>query len=192
MRVALYLRISPNVLTTENQRLALQDVAANRGWQIVDVYEDTNISGAKGRDQRPAFDRLLRDAAKGKFDMIAAWSVDRLGRSLRDLVGFLGDLQAFNVGLFLHQQSLDTSTPSGRAMFSMCGIFAEFEQEMIRARVHAGLARARSQGKTLGRPRASDNTVEQIRALRAQGIGMGKIARQIGCGKSVVQRVCAG
>ena len=118
---------------------------------MVGFYEDAGISGAKGRDKRPGFDRLLKDATARKVDMIAAWSVDRLGRSLQDLVGFLTDLQALGCDLYLHQQALDTSTPSGRAMFQMCGVFAEFERGMIRERVNAGLARARSKGITLGR-----------------------------------------
>jgi DNA invertase Pin-like site-specific DNA recombinase len=107
----------------------------------------------KGKDQRPAFDALCRDATKREFDMVMAWSVDRLGRSLQDLVGFLSELHALKIDLFLHQQGLDTTTPSGKAMFQMLGVFAEFERAMIKERVRAGLARARSEGKTLGRPK---------------------------------------
>ena len=121
----------------------LEAVAARSGWQVVGVYEDAGISGAKGRDKRPGFDRLLKDATARKVNMIAAWSVDRLGRSLQDLVGFLSELQALGCDLYLHRQALDTSTPSGRAMFQMCGVFAEFERGMIRERVNAGLARGR-------------------------------------------------
>jgi len=191
VRVALYLRVSTDDQSTENQAMALREVADRRGWTIAEVYEDAGISGAKGRDKRPAFDRLLRDAIAGKFHLVAAWSVDRLGRSLTHLVGFLGELQAANVGLYLHQQSLDTSTPSGKAMFQMCGVFAEFERSMIVSRVHAGLARAKAKGKTLGRPRASAEVENKIRELRSSGMGMGKIAREVGCGVSVVQRVVA-
>jgi DNA invertase Pin-like site-specific DNA recombinase len=114
--------------------------------EIVHVYKDHGISGAKGRDQRPAFDQLIRDANQRKFDMVMAWSVDRLGRSLQDLVGFLSELHALHVDLFLHQQGLDTTTPGGKAMFQMMGVFAEFERSMIQERVRAGLRRAVAAG----------------------------------------------
>src|SRR5215469_10640664 len=177
MRAALYLRVSTTEQATENQRLALAEVAMRRGWEVVAEYEDAGISGAKGRDKRPGFNRLLKDAARGKYDIIMAWSVDRLGRSLQDLIGFLNDLRASNVDLYLHQQSLDTSTPSGRAMFGMLGIFAEFEREMIRSRVIAGLARAKAKGTRLGRRPISSAMEQDIRALRAQGRGMLAIAK---------------
>ena len=109
----------------------------------------------KGPERLPAFDRMLKAAVHRKFDMIAAWSVDRLGRSLQELVGFLGELKAATVDLFLHQQSLDTSTPSGPALLQMLGVFAEFEAAMIRERTRAGLFE-RAQGKRLGRPPRSE------------------------------------
>jgi len=146
-RVGIYLRVSTSGQTIENQRRELEAVAARSGWQVVQVYEDAGISGAKGRDKRPAFDRMLKDATARRIDMIAAWSVDRLGRSLQDLVGFLGELQAVGCHLYLHQQALDTTTPSGRAMFQMCGVFAEFELAMIVERVNAGFARARAEAR---------------------------------------------
>ena len=188
-RVGIYLRVSTNGQTTENQRRELEAVAERSGWQIVQVYEDAGISGAKGRDKRSAFDRMLRDATARKIDMIAAWSVDRLGRSLQNLVGFLGELQAVGCHLYLHQQALDTTTPSGRAMFQMCGVFAEFERAMIVERVNAGLARAKAQGKTLGRKPVTPAVEQRIRALRAEGMGILKIGKTLGVGTSVVQRV---
>ncbi|MET4607652.1 DNA invertase Pin-like site-specific DNA recombinase [Bradyrhizobium sp. JR4.1] len=188
-RVGIYLRGSTSGQTTENQRRELESVAARSGWQVVEVYEDAGISGAKGRDKRPGFDRLLKDATVRKVNMIAAWSVDRLGRSLQDLVGFLTELQALGCDLYLHQQALDTSTPPGRAMFQMCGVFAEFERGMIRERVNAGLARARDKGVRLGRRPIKASTEERIRELRAEGMGILKIGRTLGVGTSVVQRV---
>lgn len=188
-RVGIYLRVSTDSQTTENQRRELEAVATRSGWQIIGFYEDAGISGAKGRDKRPGFDRLLKDATARKVDMIAAWSVDRLGRSLQDLVGFLTDLQALGCDLYLHQQSLDTSTPSGRAMFQMCGVFAEFERGMIRERVNAGLARARAKGTKLGRRSVKPAIEARIRDLRAEGMGILKIGRTVGVGTSVVQRV---
>ena len=152
-RAALYLRVSTFEQTTENQELELRQVVGRIDCEIVKVYKDHGISGAKGRDKRPGFDALCRDAAKRQFELVMAWSVDRLGRSLQDLIGFLSELNSLNIDLFLHQQGLDTTTPSGKAMFGMLGVFAEFERAMIRERVRAGLARARANGKTLGRPR---------------------------------------
>ncbi len=187
--VVFYLRVSTNGQTVENQRLALQKVATAAGWEVVGEYVDEGISGAKGRDKRPAFDRMLNDATRRRFDMIASWSVDRLGRSLQDLVGFLGEIRAAGVDLFLEQQGLDTSTPSGRAMFGMAGVFAEFERSMIVERVNAGLDRARAQGKTLGRPRTSKEA--EIRASLAAGSGILKTAKLCGVGSSAVQRIKA-
>ena len=147
-RVALYLRVSTSEQTTRNQRRELRQVAERHGWDVVSVFEDAGVSGSKGRDERPGFDALMKAVARREIDMVAAWSVDRLGRSLMDLLAFLRDLHAKDVDLFLHQQGLDTSTPSGRAMFQMLGVFAEFERAMIRERVMAGLARARERDAT--------------------------------------------
>ena len=164
-------------------------VAARSGWEIVGLYEDAGFSGAKGRDKRPGFDRLLKDATARKINMIAAWSVDRLGPSLQDLVSFLTELQALGCDLYLHQQALDTSTPSGRAMFQMCAVFAEFERGMIRERVNAGLARARAKGTKLGRRPVKLSVEKHIRELRSEGMGILKIGRTVGVGTSVVQRI---
>ena len=188
-RVGIYLRVSTDSQTTENQRRELEAVASRSGWDVVGVYEDAGISGAKGRDQRPGFDRLLRDATNRKVDMIAAWSVDRLGRSLQHLIGFLTELSALKCDLYLHQQALDTSTPSGRAMFQMLGVFAEFERGMIRERVNAGLARAKAKGTKLGRRPVKPSVEARIRELKAEGLGILKIGRTVGVGTSVVQRV---
>src|SRR5439155_9685918 len=170
-KVALYARVSTDGQSTENQLRELRATIARHGWSIVAEYVDRGVSGAKGRKDRPRFDALLNAVARKEFDMIAAWSVDRLGRSLQDLVGFLGDLQSKKVDLYLHQQALDTSTPSGKAMFGMLGVFAEFERSIIQERVKAGLARARAKGKTLGRPKADTSIEERIRQLAAQGMG---------------------
>lgn len=188
-RVALYLRVSTDGQTTEHQRRELEARAAASGWQVVAVFEDAGISGAKGRDKRPQFDALLKDATRRKFDMVAAWSVDRLGRSLQDLVGFLSEIQAAGVDLYLHQQALDTSTPAGRAMFQMLGVFSEFERSIIQARVRAGLETAKAKGVKLGRPTVSRETETQVKQLLAQGVGQLKIAKTLGVGVSTVRRV---
>jgi DNA invertase Pin-like site-specific DNA recombinase len=189
-RAALYLRVSTTGQTVQNQRTELEKAAKAKGWKIITTYTDAGISGSKGRDQRPQFDAMLKDANRGKFDMIAAWSVDRLGRSLQDLIGFLVDIEGAGVDLFLHQQALDTSTPSGRAMFQLLGVFAEFERAMIQERVKAGLMRARQQGKCLGRPRIAPEKEKAIRIdLRQRKMGILKLAAKHGVGVSVVQRL---
>jgi len=153
-RAALYARVSTRNghQDPEVQLQALREVAARAGWLIVETYIDHGISGAKGRDKRPAFDRLLKDTTRRKFDLVAAWSVDRLGRSLQDLLAFLSDLKASGCDLYLHVQALDTTTPGGKALFQILGVFAEFERAIIQERVHATLANARAEGKKLGRP----------------------------------------
>lgn len=189
-RVALYLRVSTDGQTTDNQRRELETVVQQRGWQVVEVYEDAGISGSKGREQRPAFDRLMSDATRGKFSVVMAWSVDRLGRSLKHLVTCIEELRAVRCDLFLHQQALDTTTPHGRAMFQMCGVFAEFERSIIQQRVRAGLARAKSEGKKLGRPRIpTDIELQILDELRSGEIGIRHIARKNNVGVSVVQRL---
>jgi DNA invertase Pin-like site-specific DNA recombinase len=203
-RVGIYLRVSTDGQTTKNQRRELEAVAERSSWEIVGIYEDSGISGSNGRDKRPGLDRLLNDATARKINMIAAWSVDRLGRSLQDLVGFLNELQALGCHLYLHQQAIDTTTPSGRAMFQMCGVFAEFERAMIVERVNAGLARARAAGVEMGRGKRKDGRRsadeerwgmsraeldKRIRRLRKDGKGIIAIARIVGVGVGTVQRV---
>jgi DNA invertase Pin-like site-specific DNA recombinase len=162
------------------------------GCEIVHVYRDHGVSGSKGRDKRPQFDRLCRDATKRQFDMVMAWSVDRLGRSLQDLVGFLSEIHALKIDLYLHQQGIDTTTPVGKAMFQMMGVFAEFERAMIQERVRAGLARAKDEGKTLGRPKIEGVIEAGIRgALQKGDLGMHKIAARFGVGTGTVQRIKA-
>jgi DNA invertase Pin-like site-specific DNA recombinase len=172
VRAALYLRVSTDEQTTHTQYQELWAAAARAGWSIAEVFEDAGISGSKGRDQRPAFDRLHRAIARREIDIVMAWSVDRLGRSLQDLVAFLGELRAAGIDLYLHQQGVDTTTPAGRALFQMLGVFAEFERAIIVERVRAGLARARAEGKHLGRPRINGEIEQAIRMALATGKGI--------------------
>jgi DNA invertase Pin-like site-specific DNA recombinase len=192
VRAALYLRVSTDEQTTHNQYSQLWAAAARSGWTIVEVYEDQGISGAKGRDERPAFDKLHRAITRREIDVVMAWSVDRLGRSLQDLVAFLGELRAVGCNLYLHQQGVDTTTPAGRALYQLMGVFAEFERAIIVERVRAGVARAKAEGKHLGRPRINGETEQAIRAALAEGKGIRKVARECGVGTSVVQRIKAG
>jgi DNA invertase Pin-like site-specific DNA recombinase len=187
-RAVLYLRVSTIDQTTANQERELRQVAERAGWQIVHVYKDHGISGAK----RPQFDALHKAAARREFDVVMAWSVDRLGRSLQDLVAFLSEVHAAGVDLFLHQQGIDTTTPGGKAMFQMLGVFAEFERAIIQERVRAGLRRAKAEGKQLGRPRlASEVEAQILAALNAPGRieGVRKIAKRFGVDPGTVQRI---
>jgi DNA invertase Pin-like site-specific DNA recombinase len=188
-RVGIYLRVSTVDQTTDNQRLDLQRVASQRGWNVVELYIDHGISGSKDREKRPAFNKLCKDATNGKLDLVAAWSIDRLGRSLQHVVTFLNELRTMNVDLYIHQQSVDSSTPGGKAMLSMCAVFAEFERNMIIERVTAGMTRAKSQGKVFGRPKVSPAVEQHIRELRAAGHGFIKTSKLAGVGVSTVQRV---
>src|SRR6266436_565203 len=151
---------------SRNQRRELEAVAERSGWNVVKVCEDAGISGAKGRDQRPGLDAMMKAVNAKEFDMVASWSVDRLGRSLIDLLSILQGLHEKGVGLILHQQGLDTSTTAGKAMFQMLGVFAEFERGINRERVNAGLARAKANGTKLGRRRVKPSVEARILELR--------------------------
>lgn len=195
LRAALYARVSTDRQSTENQLRELRQAAERLGWEVVAEFVDRGISGAKGRKDRPQLDSLLKGVARKDFDVVASWSVDRLGRSLLDLVSMLQELHSTGVDLYLHQQGVNTTTPAGKALFGMMGVFAEFERGMIQERVRAGMARAKARGtktgNAIGRPSVSEATEDHIRELRATGLGMLKIAKQAGCGVSVVQRVVA-
>lgn len=190
-RAGIYLRVSTAGQTTANQLLELRRVAEQRGWMVAEIYEDAGISGSKGRDKRPGLDKLCKDASRGRLDIVMAWSIDRLGRSLHHVVTFMAELGEQGVGLYLHQQNVDSSTAAGKAMLAMCGVFAEFERSIIVERVNAGLARAKAQGRTLGRPKIHLAVETEIKRLRATGMGIGRVARQLGIGVSTVQRVAS-
>lgn len=189
-RVGLYLRVSTDSQTVENQLRVLTEVAERSGWTIVATYSDEGISGAKGRDKRPGFDSLLKAVSRREIDIVAAWSVDRLGRSLSDLVSFLSDLQGQGCDLFLHQQAIDTSTPSGRMLFQLLGVFAEFERSMIASRVKAGQARAREKGVKFGRPPTPPDRLAKVeRDLQKGAKSIRRIAKDARVSTATVMRV---
>ncbi len=191
-RVALYARVSTrNGQTVKNQLRELRAVAKQAGWQVVGVYKDEGFSGAKGREQRPALDAILKAATRREFDQVAVWSVDRLGRSLQDLIGTLRELHDVGCDLYLHIQGLDTRTSAGKAMFQMMGVFAEFERAMIQERIHAGLARARAEGKRLGRPRVEGEAVDRAHAALAGGASLRRAMQASGASMAVVRRIKA-
>jgi DNA invertase Pin-like site-specific DNA recombinase len=188
---AIYVRVSTDGQTVENQTRELRQIAQRRGWEIVETYSDAGISGAKSRKDRPGLDLMLKEAQRGKFDVLMAWAIDRLGRSLIDLLGIVQHLEACHVDLYLDQQSIDTTTPAGKLMFQVCGAFAEFERSMIRQRVKLGLKRAVAQGKVLGRPQISGDIERKVQRELRKGSGILKVAKKLGLGTSTVARVKA-
>jgi DNA invertase Pin-like site-specific DNA recombinase len=188
-RAALYVRVSTDAQTVENQIRELRQIAERHGWDVAEVYNDAGISGAKGRNGRPGLDSMLKDASRRKFDIVMAWAIDRLGRSLIDLVATIHHLEACGVDLYLDQQAIDTTTPMGKLVFQITGAFAEFERTMIRQRIKAGLKRAVAQGVKLGRPKVDRTTERKVRKQLAKGVGILKVAKSLGIGTGTVQRI---
>ena len=202
-RAALYVRVSTDHQSVENQVRELKQVAERRGWTVIEVYRDAGISGFKGRDKRPGVDAMLKDANRRKFDIVMAWAIDRLGRSLIDLLGTIEHLEKVGVDLYLDQQNIDTTTPTGRLLFQITGAFGEFERSMIRQRVRAGLnvikdklardgkfvSKAGKVRRGLGRPGAEPDKIQRARRELAKGIGIGKVAREVGLGVGTVHRL---
>jgi DNA invertase Pin-like site-specific DNA recombinase len=190
VRVAIYARVSTAQQTNENQVYEIKRVAVARNWEIRGIYTDDGISGAKGRSGRPALCSMLQDAVRGKFDLIAVWSVDRLGRSLQHLVETINELNSLGVDLYVHQQAIDTSTPAGKLAFSVFGSLAEYERELIRERVKAGLERAKRNGTRLGRPtNLNDSVRAAIVTLRSRDLSIRQIAKQLKVGTGTVYKV---
>jgi len=202
-RAALYVQVSTDHQSVENQVRELKQVAERRGWTVIEVYRDAGISGSKGRDKRPGLDAMLKDANRRKFDIVMAWAIDRLGRSLIDLLGTIEHLEKVGVDLYLDQQNIDTTTPTGRLLFQITGAFGEFERSMIRQRVRAGLnvikdklardgkfvSKAGKVRRRLGRPGAEPDKIQRARRELAKGIGIGKVAREVGLGVGTVHRL---
>jgi DNA invertase Pin-like site-specific DNA recombinase len=202
-RAALYVRVSTDHQTVENQISELRQVAERRGWEVVEIYRDAGISGAKGRDKRPGLDAMLNDASRRKFDVAMVWAIDRLGRSLIDLLGTIQHLEAVGVDLYLDQQHLDTTTPTGKLLFQITGAFAEFERSMIRQRVNAGLAPIKAKiargekyeskagvvRSRLGRPGAAPEDVKQAKIRLSAGAGIVRVAKELGLGVGTVHRL---
>ncbi|MFN4310075.1 MAG: recombinase family protein [Ferrovibrio sp.] len=174
--------------TVANKIADLTAVADRLGWQVTEVITD-EASGTKGREKRPGYDRLLTAITRREIDMVAVWSVDRLARSLSELVGFLAEVQNRGVDLYLHRQAVDTSTPAGRALFHMLGVFAEFERALIVDRVRAGLQRAKAEGRRLGRPALSDTLRLHVEHDLKQQKPIRAIARKFKIAPITVRRI---
>jgi DNA invertase Pin-like site-specific DNA recombinase len=188
-RIGIYLRVSTDQQTTENQRRVLLEVAERSGWHVVEVFADEGISGSKSRDQRPGFDALLKAVARSEIQMVVAWSVDRISRSLPDLVNFLSELQGKGCDLFLYQQAVDTSTASGRALFMLSGVFAELEKSLVSSRVRLGQQRARANGVRFGRPPIAPIVIDKVKARLSKGQSIRVIAKATGMSTASVMRV---
>ena len=189
-RIAIYARVSTDKQTCENQLQELRAIAERMNYTIIAEFIDNGISGMKTRQDRPALDQLMKSATQRKFDMVMCWSIDRLGRSLQNLVEILNELQAMKIDLFFLQQGMDTSTPSGRMIFSVFGAIGEFERNLIRERVIAGQKRAVANGVKIGRPsKMNDGMRSAIQLLREKGMGIKQISRELKVGIGTVYSV---
>lgn len=191
-RVAFYCRVSTNDgrQTVANQIADLTAMADRLDWNVIEVITE-EASGIKNRDRRPGYDRLLTAITRREIDMVAVWSVDRLARSLSELVSFLGEVQNRGVDLYLHRQAIDTSTPAGRALLHMLGVFAEFERALIVDRVRAGLHRAKIEGRRLGRPSLSDVVRQRVEHDLRRNLPVRAIARKHKIAPASVRRIRA-
>jgi len=179
MKIGIYVRVSTNGQSTQRQIEELSVVAERMAATEVIIYEDDGISGTKSRAERQALDNLLKAATQRRLDKVLVWSVDRLGRSLKDLVGILEELEQTGVGLYLHKQAIDTTTASGKALFGMLAVFSQFERELIRERINSGLERARRNGIVLGRRNTTGHLGEQAAQKRQSGMSYRQIAQEL-------------
>lgn len=186
-RAAIYARVSTGEQTPENQLLRLRVVAERAGWEVVGEYVEV-VSGAATK--RHEFDRMMMDVRRRRVNLVAAVDLTRLGRRAVGLVNLLDELSRIGCDLYVDREALDTTTAAGRLMYHVIAAVAELEREFLVERTKAGMARARAQGKRIGRPPASPALKDAIRSLRAGGMGMDRIARELKCGKGLSQRVC--
>ena len=191
VNVALYLRVSTDGQTVANQRRELEGMAKRAKWKVIEVYQDKGVSGANGRNGRPELDRMLDDATRRRFKKLLVWDLSRLGRSLRDLISISDHFRERGIDLYVHKDAIDTGTTSGRLFFHIVGAIGEFERDRIRERINAGLARAKAEGKTLGRPegttKAKVKHQAEIVSLRDAGMSIRKIASTVRVSTSTVQ-----
>jgi DNA invertase Pin-like site-specific DNA recombinase len=156
------------------------------GWKIFSEYTDQGYTGANTK--RPAFAELMSAVKKRRFDILLVWKLDRLSRSLKDLINTLDELGSLGIHFISYDNNLDTTTPTGKLVFQIIGAVAEFEKDIIRERVKAGLDHARSKGKRLGRPSINDDLIEDALLLRKQGLSFRKIENQLGLGEGTIRK----
>ena len=188
-KVALYCRVSTLDQTIDNQLLELRDHCSRMGWEIVKEYADEGLSGTLSRDKRPAFNEMIKDAYRKRFDSVVCWDISRIGRSMKELVMFLSDMKDREIGICSVRQGFDTSTTMGEMMFQFVGILSSWEREMIRERTIAGLERAKSEGKTLGRRKVTNDTMTaKIIELRNDKKSIRAIASEVGVSVGTVSK----
>ena len=189
-KAVIYSRVSTSEQTVENQLRILREVAEKRGLEVVREISDEGISGAKGRNERPGFDELIKGSVKNEWDIILVWDVSRLGRSLKHLVSFLEDIQSAHCDMYIHQSGIDTSTASGKMMFGMLSVFSEFERSMIRERVIAGQQRAVANGVKLGRKtNVNDGIITAVYHMRQNNVPISRIAKDLQIGVGTVYKI---
>lgn len=187
-RVALYARVSTSNSgqSPEMQLRELGEYCERRGWQIAGEYIDAGVSGTQ--DKRPELDRMMSDAHKRRFDVVCVWRFDRFARSVSHLLRALETFKALGIDFISFSEQMDTSTPTGKMVFTVLGAVAELERSLIVERVRAGLRNARAKGKRLGRPRVAVDAV-RIGRLRAQGLSWANIGAELGVGEGTVRRL---
>ena len=191
-KALIYARVSTSNQTTKNQLIELREAAERMGYEIIGELQDEGISGAKGRAERPAFDELYKMVQRRQVDCVMSWSLDRLGRSIQDLISFMNEVQASGVDLYIHQQAINTATPAGRMVFGIFSSLAEYERELIRERINAGLSRAKAEGKKLGRPtNVNAETRDKVVQLRKEGMPIKKIAKELRIGLATTRKLLA-
>ena len=189
-KVAIYCRVSTLDQTVDNQLIELRDHCSKMGWEITKEYSDEGLSGTLSRDKRPALNSLIKDAYRKRFDAVVCWDISRIGRSMKELVLFLSDMKDRDIGIVSVRQGFDTSTTMGEMMFQFVGILSSWEREMIRERTLAGLERAKSEGKTLGRKKVvNDEITSQIVELRNAKKSIRAIAYVVGVSRGTVSNV---
>ena len=180
-KVAIYTRVSTLDQTIDNQLIELRDHCSKMGWEVVKEYVDEGLSGTLSRDKRPALNSLIKDAYRKRFDSVVCWDISRIGRSMKELILFLSDMKDRGIGICSVRQGFDTSTSMGEIMFQFVGILSSWEREMIRERTLAGLERAKSEGKTLGRRKVTNDTMTaKIVELRTAKKTIRQIASEVG------------
>lgn len=188
-KVGCYYRVSTKNQTILNQKLELESLAERMGYEIVAEYKDEGISGAKNRDERPSLNAMMKDAVRGKFEMILCYDLSRLGRNLEELIRIMNEMNSLNINLFFYREAINTDSSSGKLMFSMFGVLAEWERSLISERIVSGQNRARTQGKKIGRPSTfNEGLMQAVRKMREKGMGIVAISRTLGIGVSSVYR----
>jgi DNA invertase Pin-like site-specific DNA recombinase len=188
-RVVIYARVSTLDQTVDNQLIELRDHCSKMGWEIVKEYVDEGLSGTLSREKRPSFNAMINDGYRKKFDAVVCWDISRIGRSMKELIMFLSDMKDRGIGICSVRQGFDTSTSMGEIMFQFVGILSSWEREMIRERTLAGLERAKSEGKTLGRRKVTDNVMTaKIIELRNEKKSIRAIAAVVGVSVGTVSK----